>query len=298
MFQKHFIVVHDMKIDYEIKQSYCILYIETCERGGLYMIKCIATDMDGTFLSSVVDYDRIYFDNVYKRMKKAGIQFVVASGNQFYQIASFFEDPDILYAADNGAWIRTLDEEFFHASMDHDVMTFMCELCERYPSVEVCVSAKRFAYVKSEKVKETMKPYFPKLKIIDNFRDINDTIFKITITSGVEDCTNLQEELQAYAHDDVDIVQCGWNCIDINVKGCNKGFALKFICEQLNFSLAECMCFGDSENDVEMLKLAGFSYAMDNASEKAKAAAKYHCVSNRDHGVLKTIDTYLTSIGF
>ena len=33
------------------------------------------------------------------------------------------------------------------------------------------------------------------------------------------------------------------------------------------------MAFGDSENDVEMLEMAGIAYAMENADEKAKAVA-------------------------
>ena len=30
------------------------------------------------------------------------------------------------------------------------------------------------------------------------------------------------------------------------------------------------MAFGDSENDVEMLEMAGIAYAMENADDKAK----------------------------
>ena len=33
------------------------------------------------------------------------------------------------------------------------------------------------------------------------------------------------------------------------------------------------MAFGDSENDVEMLEMAGIAYAMENADDKAKAVA-------------------------
>lgn len=53
------------------------------------------------------------------------------------------------------------------------------------------------------------------------------------------------------------------------------------------------MVFGDSGNDVEMLKLAKYSYAMDDASKEAKAAARYQAGSNDASGVLETIEHYL-----
>lgn len=53
-------------------------------------VKLIAVDMDGTFLSDAKTYNRPRFLAQYARMKAQGIRFVVASGNQFYQLISFF----------------------------------------------------------------------------------------------------------------------------------------------------------------------------------------------------------------
>lgn len=53
-------------------------------------IKLIAVDMDGTFLSDAKTYNRPRFLAQYQRMREQGIRFVVASGNQYYQLISFF----------------------------------------------------------------------------------------------------------------------------------------------------------------------------------------------------------------
>ncbi len=53
-------------------------------------IKLIAVDMDGTFLSEAGNYDRERFKKQYIKMKEKDIKFVVASGNQYYQLHSFF----------------------------------------------------------------------------------------------------------------------------------------------------------------------------------------------------------------
>ena len=55
-------------------------------------IKLIATDMDGTFLNSQKDYNREHFADLYAELKKRDIKFVVASGNQSFQLKSFFPD--------------------------------------------------------------------------------------------------------------------------------------------------------------------------------------------------------------
>lgn len=53
-------------------------------------IKLIAVDMDGTFLSDAKTYNRPRFLAQYQRMREQNIRFVVASGNQYYQLISFF----------------------------------------------------------------------------------------------------------------------------------------------------------------------------------------------------------------
>ncbi|MGZ7222855.1 HAD hydrolase family protein, partial [Streptococcus pyogenes] len=70
-------------------------------------IKVLATDMDGTFLTSNMDYDRERFERLFEIMQDQGIRFVVISGNQYYQIKSFFPDLQdmITIVGENGAYI-------------------------------------------------------------------------------------------------------------------------------------------------------------------------------------------------
>ena len=49
------------------------------------MIKLIAFDMDGTFLNSQNDYDRVRFDRIFQAAKEKGIRLVANSGNQYQQ---------------------------------------------------------------------------------------------------------------------------------------------------------------------------------------------------------------------
>ena len=53
------------------------------------------------------------------------------------------------------------------------------------------------------------------------------------------------------------------------------------------------MAFGDNHNDIGMLNCAGESYAVANAREEVKQAAKYIAESNTQDGVLKILRTLL-----
>ena len=55
-------------------------------------VKVIVTDMDGTFLNDSKTYNQPRFMAQYQELKKRGIEFVVASGNQYYQLISFFPE--------------------------------------------------------------------------------------------------------------------------------------------------------------------------------------------------------------
>ncbi|GMA43092.1 hypothetical protein GCM10025853_05490 [Tetragenococcus halophilus subsp. halophilus DSM 20339] len=54
------------------------------------MIKAIAVDMDGTFLNSNNDYNRERFEKIFNEIQQQNIQFIVASGNQYAQLRTFF----------------------------------------------------------------------------------------------------------------------------------------------------------------------------------------------------------------
>ena len=49
------------------------------------------------------------------------------------------------------------------------------------------------------------------------------------------------------------------------------------------------MSFGDGENDLSMIRMAGIGVAMENGEESVKAAADYIKKANNEAGVAKAI---------
>lgn len=63
--------------------------------------------------------------------------------------------------------------------------------------------------------------------------------------------------------------------VDIIPRGGGKHVGIKRYMEANGLKPEDIMAFGDGENDIEMLKLAGIGVAMGNASDEVKAAADY-----------------------
>ena len=82
-------------------------------------VKVIVTDMDGTFLNDAKTYNQPRFMAQYQELKKRGIKFVVASGNQYYQLISFFPElkDEISFVAENGALVYEHGKQLFHGEL-------------------------------------------------------------------------------------------------------------------------------------------------------------------------------------
>ena len=71
------------------------------------IVKVIATDMDGTFLTDKKTYDKVLFERLFDHFMAEDIKFVVASGNQYRQIIQQFPKHKHLmsFVAENGGHI-------------------------------------------------------------------------------------------------------------------------------------------------------------------------------------------------
>ena len=69
-------------------------------------IKLAAVDIDGIFVRLDYTYDVPRFKRILSRMKEAGCSFIVASGNQYYQMRE-----ELSFVAENGAFVKDRQAE-------------------------------------------------------------------------------------------------------------------------------------------------------------------------------------------
>ena len=72
----------------------------------------------------------------------------------------------------------------------------------------------------------------------------------------------------------------------------SKANALSFLINKYDIKKEEVMAFGDNNNDIEMLEMAGISLAVENAENVVKEKAKYITKSNIENGVGYFIKEY------
>jgi hydroxymethylpyrimidine pyrophosphatase-like HAD family hydrolase len=63
--------------------------------------------------------------------------------------------------------------------------------------------------------------------------------------------------------------------VEATAAGVDKGSGLRKLCEIMDIDPQRVLAIGDSENDIPMLRAAGFGVAMGNATESLKAIADW-----------------------
>ncbi|HLI70976.1 MAG TPA: Cof-type HAD-IIB family hydrolase [Ktedonobacteraceae bacterium] len=85
-----------------------------------------------------------------------------------------------------------------------------------------------------------------------------------------------------------------YGCAELAVMhpACSKASGVAALASYYNIPLEQVMAIGDNTNDREMLRSAGWSVAMGQASEEVKAAAKAVTGTNLEDGVAQAIERY------
>lgn len=265
------------------------------------MIKAIFVDMDGTFLSNQKDYDRERFAKQYQALKEKGIKFVVASGNQYFQLAYYFPEiaDEIAFVAENGTFIVNQGQEVSHDEIPTEAVMDSIALLQKRDDIDFVVCGLASAYAPmdaSSPFMATAGNHYRRLKQVESFENLNDPIikFSIKVREG-RDINQVVANLEQALHGELTFVTSGFSFIDLMVPGVNKAYGVQTLLDIWGIDAKDCAAFGDSNNDAEMLAHVGHSFAMGNGNENVKSIAKQTIASNDEQGVLDVIDQILAS---
>ena len=112
------------------------------------------------------------------------------------------------------------------------------------------------------------------MQFVDSMDEIQEPYLKIAVCNfnGTKDCLTYFQKLFS---SEIKVVTSGNIWVDFIAPDANKGTALQILLDHLHILPEECMAFGDQYNDVEMLQLAGTSYAMSGAAPGISFYADY-----------------------
>lgn len=258
--------------------------------------------MDGTFLTSQKTYNRERFKSLYQKMKEQEVHFVVASGNQYYQLASFFEEikEEISFVAENGAWVISKGQELFSASISEATFKQTLKILAEFPKVEVVVCGKNSAYIhqkESQAYFDEASMYYHHLKWVEDFDDLyeQDQFLKFGLSfPSAEEVPNGLIQLNNRLKGELKPISSGGRDVDLILPGTHKASGIQLIQKHLDIPQTSTVAFGDSGNDLEMIQYVKKGYAMKNAAPELLAVSD--CVTsltNEESGVLEEIEILL-----
>ncbi len=262
-------------------------------------VRLVAVDMDGTFLDDSMGYDRARFAAVHAHLAALGVRFVVASGNQYHQLRSFFPDhPDVLFVAENGALIADWSgNELRVQPIDRGIAATTWRTLEGWQDVHVIVCGRRAAYVRDDADHEAValtRRYYHRLDHVGSFDEISDDVVKFALICPPSRTDEILVALAAALPADTIVpTSSGHGSIDLIARGVNKGTALAWLGRHLGIPTEAMIAFGDGGNDVEMLRTVGLGVAMAQAPVTVRAHADLVTASNNESGVLTYLERAL-----
>ena len=128
---------------------------------------------------------------------------------------------------------------------------------------------------------------------LNGLEDLDDDFIKITMLLSPEEANRVSQAFNRDFDGNLVAVPSGFGAIDFIQKGMHKAWGLKQLLKHWGLSESNVMAFGDGDNDLELLQMAGRSYAMENASPAILQVADQIAPHHKDQGVLTVLEDYL-----
>ncbi|MBC2580363.1 Cof-type HAD-IIB family hydrolase [Clostridium sp. DJ247] len=257
--------------------------------------KIMAVDMDGTLLNDdkyISDYN---LSMIHKAVK-SGIKFVVCSGRmpcglKFYEETIAKSQPMICC---NGAVI--LDENrnaILSESLDRkstlQVIDILREKKDTYFHFydEKLIYGEQFSYAIEHLYnfsRSLDRRFRTDIRLVSDSKEYiansSSDFYKIVVIDKdldyLEELRNRIDKVEG-----LETTKSGAENIEIISKGVSKGNGLKILANHYGVSIDECIAVGNDENDISMIKCAGFGIAVSNARDIVKKYAAY--ITNKDN---------------
>ena len=310
-----------------LQYSYIYVIIKLHLRKGIntiyyriskfFMIKLIASDMDGTLLNH---NHKIPKENVelINYAKNQGIEFIVATGRAYYEALPALNEENINcdVISFNGGIVYDKNGNIISITpMLPKDLYYTIEILKSFDisyqlytkntiytkSIETDINAyidlirsngydPDVEHLRAEAQQKLDVGYITEVENIELYLNEkeNPPIKIIAISNDISKLENAAKLLSE--NTSISVTSSGANNIEIMHKNATKGTALKEIAKIYGINLENAVAIGDNLNDQAMLDIVGYSVAMKNGNIKLKEQAKYVTEkTNSEGGVADTI---------
>lgn len=272
-------------------------------------LRLAAVDMDGTLL----DDDKNFppgMDELLDQMDERGVTFAPASGRQVWTLIDMFPGrPGMTVIGENGGIVMRDGVEVSSHPVDtptvHEVIRLVRDATSGPDGIDggLVMCGKQFAYVErtDDRFVDGVMPYYHRTKrvedqsvIIDAIEagEIDDAIVKLAVYV-IGPVEPLAQATLANFADTHQYAISGANWADLQIRGVDKGSAVRDLQRFLGIERAQTAVFGDAGNDLSMMSEGDLSFAMANASADVVEAARFVAPSNNEAGVAQVLRALL-----
>lgn len=286
-----------------------------------YMIKIFASDMDGTLLN-----DNHLITNrtaqAIKQLQESGIQFIISTGRSYNSAAPllFMHGIKVPMINLNGAVFTDINGVAHNKlPLDYQIVLDMINFAKNNNLTYSVMTADNYYMENPNSFIQHIKSYIEQNKhesnLLTQLTEDSSTAQFIVDTDYIHHLddfnltsdhrplkmmilSNNQHLKQKFIdtfnpNESIDIVSSGPDNLEITNHRAQKGLALKSYVESLGLTMDNVAAIGDSLNDRSMLKMAKYSFAMDNAPNNIKALTRFQAPDNHDEGVARVIEDIL-----
>ncbi|MDD7304956.1 MAG: Cof-type HAD-IIB family hydrolase [Peptoniphilaceae bacterium] len=266
------------------------------------MKKIIALDIDGTLLNSNNEIS----DKTLKSLLKAqdmGHILVIASGRNPQGVEKFahmlnFKDHNGLLSNFNGGMITNYKtgEVIIEHTLDYKLAKDILQFSEN-------LDINYFIYGKDELLTNSKDTYFLKeseARAFTTCRVVEDLSYsldfaphKILFSMDPRYIDKDAKLIRKKFIDRTDQVKSTPFYYEVMPKGINKGKSLLEIANYYKVDIKDTIAFGDEENDLSMIELAGIGVVMGNGTDFMKSKADFVTKSNDQDGISFYLENYL-----
>ncbi len=240
------------------------------------MRKAVFFDIDGT-LWDIHKHIPESTKEAIQRLKENGHLVFISSG----RTRCFIHDENLLNIGFNGllcgcgTHIEYDDQVIFDRELSNEEVVKAMEVFDRHGMVTLMEGSDCFYTRKEQLASDAYGNYLLDTegdRILELEEHRNDWhAGKFTVVENGADMQKVEDELET----DFSVIIHDLHVAEILPAGYSKASGILHVCELLNIDIKDTYAFGDSANDIEMLKAVNTGIVMGNGTDAAKKYADY-----------------------
>lgn len=255
------------------------------------MSKILVFDIDGTLLNSSHQINKSTFVAI-KYAKSLGVKIIFCSGRPYFDmehIQTQYQIADYMVCNNGAYWYDVKHNKFyFKKIIDKEIALQAIQYGQEFCAL-LALHTEKATYrtklcdekimpnwfkdaLQEEKIMFFDRYNFSLSKILQKLETYK--IMQVAFRLDKEGAKQLAKTMKNNFGKKVDIYIANEVYVDLNPRDVNKFTGLQNLCQTLNYDIKHLVAFGDSGNDLQMLKYVGHGICMGNGTNEAKKAAK------------------------